>query len=102
MRPEVAPEVLQELLDKLLQSELGQFGICLEIARTIWRRHREMVESPAFPEHLLAAYVAEWGNDPDDDCLISGEPYITEEVIAEQRIEALRWAAQRAAAGRAS
>jgi hypothetical protein len=99
---ELAPELVQELLDTLLLIQLSEFAGSLGLARTLWRRHRDLVEAPEFPEHLRAALVAREGEEPDDDCGIYGAPYITEEVVAEQRIEAIRWAAERVAAGRAS
>jgi hypothetical protein len=61
-----------------------------------------MVKAPEFPAHLRPAYIAEWGNEPDDDCPISGEPFATPEVMAKAHTDAIELAALRVAAGRAS
>ena len=74
IRPEDPPaELIQEALNSLVQSDLAQFANNLETARSIWRKCREFVEAPKFPEQLRAAFVEENHYEPDDDCLLMGE-----------------------------
>jgi len=65
LKPE--SELVREALDGLVESELARFAIHLQTARTLWRQHRDLVEAAQFPEHLRAAFIAECGNDPDED-----------------------------------
>jgi hypothetical protein len=71
--PEPPPELIQEALDKWINSGLHDFASNLETARTMWRKWPEVVEAPKFPEQFRAAYVEETGREPDDDCGIAGE-----------------------------
>ena len=98
IQPEPPPEFVQEALDVLLRNELADFASSLETARTMWRRYPALVEGHGFPENLREALVAEWEDEPSDDCELSGEPCITDEMRERARPLAediaRSWAAQ--------
>lgn len=66
-------ELVEKALDKLFISDLADFADHLETARTVWRRYKDLVECPEFPEKLRAAFLQERGWEPSDDCVIFGE-----------------------------
>lgn len=101
-RSDLPAGLVQELRGHMLQFQLSDFASHLEVARAIWRQYPELVEAHTFPEHLRVAYVASHGEEPSDDCELAGVPYITAEVEAEARIDAMKWATERVAAGRGS
>jgi hypothetical protein len=66
-------ELIQTALNEIVRRELEDFAANLEIARSVWRRFREMVEAPEFPEQLRVAYVEGRDEEPDDECGLGGE-----------------------------
>jgi len=73
MRPEPHDELIQTALDELVRREMEDLAANLEIARSMWRKFREMVEAPEFPEQLRVAYVEGRDEEPDDECGLGGE-----------------------------
>ena len=95
--PEPAPpptdEELQEVLDRMVTSELAQFADTLEAARVLWRMYPELVEGTEFPEYLRQAYRDE--NDAEVEGVCDyGSPHI-EEVRASVLPDALDFVARR-------
>lgn len=66
-------ELVEHALDGLMRMQLESFASSLETARSMWRRFREMVEAPEFPEHLRSAFMTGTGQEPDDECAFDGE-----------------------------
>ena len=60
-------ELVRKALDGLVEMDLADFAIHLQTARALWRKHRNLVESPKFPEYLRAPFIAQHGGDPDGD-----------------------------------
>jgi hypothetical protein len=71
--PEPPAALVQKSLTAYTNRGLYDFALNLETARTMWRKWREFVEAPEFPEQLLAAFVEEEDRQPDDDCGIAGD-----------------------------
>ena len=92
--PEPPAELIQKALDWRIKSDLHEFASNLETARAMWRKWRNFVEAPEFPERFRAAYVEEVGYEPDDDCGIGGD-----EIFAPEWPENLRPGAVIAARG---
>jgi hypothetical protein len=67
--PEPPAELVEKALDCYAQIDRAEFASNLETARCMWRRHRDMVEAPSFPEPFLAALIEDTGHEPSDDCL---------------------------------
>jgi hypothetical protein len=90
--------LVEELLDHLVGWDLHGFATNLEIARALWRRFREMVEAPKFPEQLLPVYMEE-GYDPDNGTNLNlCEECLDPNFRETQRphvIEILRWRMER-------
>jgi hypothetical protein len=74
-KPEPTPPaaLVEKALTAYINSGLHDFTSNLETARTMWRKYRELVEAPGYPEQLRAAFVEEAGHEPDDDCGIAGD-----------------------------
>ena len=49
-----------------MESEREEFARNLNLARAMWRKYREMVEAPEFPEPFRTAFVNETDCEPDD------------------------------------
>ena len=67
------PELVEKALEARFVTEMAFFASNLEIARTVWRGHRELVEGETFPEDLRKAYVSENGHEPDEHDVVAGE-----------------------------
>jgi hypothetical protein len=91
--PEPPPAMVTKAHGLLMECDLAGFCSNLETARAMWRKYRELVEAPGYPEQLRAAFVAENGQEPSDDCGISGEEYLEPgwpENLLPQAVEAAR------------
>jgi hypothetical protein len=67
-------KLFEETLNRLVEDSLEDGAEALQAARRMWRKHRDLVEAPAFPAHLRAPFIARIGVDPDeDDCDFYGE-----------------------------
>jgi hypothetical protein len=101
-----APETLERLtrkaLDRLAHSERAEFADHLDTARTFWRRHRELVEAPEFPEPFRSAYIEENGHEPGDEAGEKAVLYGGEEALAPDFLEQLLPTARRIARAWAS
>ena len=72
-KPEPPAEMVEKALNHLVNGDLADFAFHVETARKIWRKYRELVESPEFPEQFRSAFVEQWEREPDDDCGLAGE-----------------------------
>ena len=71
-QPEPPAAMVEEALHFITQMDRANFADHLETARTMWRRFRDLVEAPEFPEPFRAAFVAEQEYEPSDDCALAG------------------------------
>ena len=95
--PEIPERLLQKALERLMEMERAEFAQNLDIARGMWRKHREMVEAPEFPEPFRTAFVNANECEPDDpEDGFGGEdalaPDFRERVLPMAREVARRWA----------
>ena len=65
--PDVPEHLLQEALKRLMEIERAGFAENLDTARGMWRKYRELVEAPDFPEPFRAAYIEEHDGEAPDD-----------------------------------
>lgn len=64
----IAAEGLEEnLLDSLARQLQVDFAVNLAIARQMWNRFPDLVQSKNFPEPFRAAYIKTCGNAPEDE-----------------------------------
>jgi hypothetical protein len=84
--PELAdapPEMIEEAMDDLCDEQILQSADNLELARTLWRTHRSLVEADEFAEPYRTAFMNNYGREPSDDCNLAGAFVITNDVRAE-------------------
>jgi hypothetical protein len=64
--------LVQRALHAFIRKDLADFACSLETAREMWSKFPELVVAPVIPEQLRAAYVEEWGHEPDGSCESAG------------------------------
>jgi hypothetical protein len=87
--------LIQKALEHWIQTELSDFADQLDTARVMWRKYRELVEAPDFPEPFRAAFVAEYHCEPDDqDSIVDTAlaPDLRERLLPEAIETARFWA----------
>ena len=65
------PQSVDQALDWLYQNEMLSFANSLEIARLMWRKHRELVEAEAFPQPYRGIIERKEGYDPQVETNLS-------------------------------
>jgi len=63
----IPSRLIQKALASWIETERSDFAAHLDTARVMWRKHRELVEAPDFPEPLRAAYVNTYKCEPGDE-----------------------------------
>jgi hypothetical protein len=65
--PEPPDELVEEILDGMVHTEMFRFADQIETARSYWRRYPELIEAPEFPEPFRSHYVEEYDCEPSDN-----------------------------------
>jgi hypothetical protein len=91
VKPDPPEHEVDAFTERMYAGEIEQFASELDVARSMWRAHRDLVEGPKFPEELRAAFVNASGQQPgeydvSDDFMQPG----FKEKLREETIEYLK------------